>query len=103
MSMSIPYDPEAMRERLANALKEKGISMRKASLDSGLSDTFLHGVLKLKRDPSVLNLAKVCDTLGLSLSYVMSGNDLSPEAEEVVRLLQDNPSKRTAILELLRG
>lgn len=101
--MSTSYDPAAMRDRLTQALKEKSISMRKASLDSGLSETFLHGVLKLGRDPGVLNLARVCDTLGVSLSYIMSGNDLSPEAEEVVQLLQENPSKRSAILELLRG
>jgi len=100
--MSISYDPQAMRDRLTRALDDKRISMRKASLEAGFSETFTHGILKLGRDPGVENLTKLCDSLGLSVSYIIFGHDVSPDAEELLRLFQGNPGKQQAILQLLR-
>ncbi|MBU2943151.1 helix-turn-helix transcriptional regulator [Shimia thalassica] len=100
--MSANYDPNAMRERLQKALDDKRMSMRKASLDSGLSETALHGIIKLGRDPGTMNLVKICDTLGISVAWVMYGYDVSIENDEILQLLQKNPSKQEAILALLR-
>jgi lambda repressor-like predicted transcriptional regulator len=100
--MTMSYNPSAMRARLSEALKQSGTSMRKASLDAGFSETFAHGVLKLGRDPGVENLTTLCDSLGLSVSYIIFGHDISPETEELLRLFQENPEKRKAILQLMR-
>ncbi|MEP0155228.1 hypothetical protein [Pseudophaeobacter sp.] len=99
--MKASYDPKAMAHRLEAALSDKGISMRKASLDAGFSQTFVHGILKLGRDPGVHNLTILCDSLGLSAAYVIFGYDVSPDVEEFLRIFQDNPAKREALLELL--
>ena len=70
--MNVSYDPKAMVIRLEEALHDKRISMRKASLDAGFSETFVHGIIKLGRDPGVQNLTGLCDSLGLSASYIIS-------------------------------
>lgn len=97
------YDPKAMRERLAKVLTDKQLSMRHVSLGAGLSETFVHGVLKLERDPGVLNLTKICDFLEVPLAQLMYGHTVGPEEEELLTLLQQNPSKRAAILALLKA
>lgn len=101
--MTYGYDPKNMRQRLMQALEERGISMRKASLDAGFSETFVHGIIKLGRDPGIDNLTKLCETHGISLSYIIFGHEISAEAEEILVLFQEKPSRRQAILELLRG
>lgn len=100
--MTATYIPDEMRNRLQEALDNKRMSMRAASLEAGLSETALHGIVKLGRDPGVSNLVKVCDVLDVTLGWIMYGQDLTPENAEVLQLLQDNPSKRDAILALLR-
>lgn len=100
--MSVKYDPVAMRERLSQAIYEKRLSMRQVGLDAGLSESAVHGIIKLGRDPGAENLVKICDVIGATLSWVMYGYEITPEAEEVLNLLQKNPAKREAILQLLR-
>ncbi len=102
VGMSGTYDPKEMRKRLAKALDDKRLSMRKAGLDAGFSETFVHGIIKLGRDPGVNNLTKLCDKHELSVSYIIFGHDISPEVEEFLHVFQDNPAKREAILQLLR-
>lgn len=99
--MKASYDPKAMAARLEEALHEKRISMRKASLDAGFSETFVHGIVKLGRDPGVQNLTTLCDSLGLSAAYIIFGYDVSPEVERFLQFFQENPAKREALLELL--
>jgi len=70
----LDYDPTAMRERLSVVLENAGISMRKASLDAGLSETYVHGVIKLGRDPGVSKLVAVCTALEVSPAYILFGD-----------------------------
>ncbi|MBT3142893.1 hypothetical protein KL867_17630 [Ruegeria litorea] len=91
-----------MRTRLAAALDEKRLSMRKASLDAGFSETYVHGILKLGRDPGIASLTRLCDTLELSAAFVIFGHDVTPEMDEILRIFQENPAKREALLQLIR-
>lgn len=100
--MTQMYDPIAMRTRLSQAIKDKRMSMRQVGLDAGLSVSAVHGIIKLNRDPGAENLVKICDVIGVTVSWVMYGYNITPEAEEVLHLLQENPAKRGAILQLLR-
>jgi hypothetical protein len=99
--MKTKYDPEKMRVRIKQALYDQRLSMRAASLEAGLSGTFVHGIVELGRQPRVDTLARLCDRLGLSLSYVMYGLEVSPELEDVLLLIQSHPEKVNAIRELL--
>lgn len=91
------------RSRLIEAVETSPKSMRAVSLAAGRGPGYLHSVIRDGKDPSVDHLASVCSELGVSLPYILFGMDISPETEEIVRALQDNPSKRKAILALLQS
>lgn len=90
------------RERLLKALEESGKSKRAVSLSSGNGPGYLHSILKDGKDPTIENLLSICDALGVSPIYVLYGFDVGREETELLVALKDNPSKRRAILSLLR-
>jgi transcriptional regulator with XRE-family HTH domain len=95
---------EKWRKRLAAAVKDSGRSARDISLAAGLAHGYVHSLLgKEQKDPSVQNLQRVCDELGVSLSYIWFGFDMTPEAEEFLRHFEAaSPERRRAMLALFR-
>lgn len=91
------------RARLTTALEKSGKTKRAVSLEAGRGPGYLHSILAEGKDPTVDNLIQVCQALGVSLSYVLYGVDLSPETEEVLSLLERHPAARAGILQILRG
>lgn len=91
------------RGRLAAAVEHSGKSMRQISLRTGRGPGYLHSVLKAGKDPTVDYLVAICEEVGVSLSHVMYGFDISAEAEAFLRELQAaNPVEREALLTLLK-
>ena len=99
--MSQTQIPTDWRARLAAALEAKPMSKRAASLAAGLGAGAVHSWLSEGKDPSVDNLMEVCRVLGTSLTYVMYGYKITPEVEEVLGLLQDNPQALDGIRAIL--
>lgn len=91
------------RDRLRQILADRGLSKRKVSLDAKLGPGVVHSWLTEGKDPSIENLLAVCQVLDVSLIYLVKGYDLSPEVEEVLGLLQDDPVSRDAVLSILRA
>lgn len=94
---------EDWRERLRLAIEASGRSQRQVSLAAGNAAGYANSLIKDGKDPSIENLIGICDQVGVSLSYVPYGFDVSPETEEVLRLLQEKPSARKGVLQILRG
>lgn len=94
---------EQWRERLRLAIKASGKSQRQVSLAAGNAAGYANSLIKEGKDPSVGNLIGLCDQIGVSLSYILYGFDVSPETEEVLRLLQAHPAARKGVLQILRG
>lgn len=90
------------RERLRQALDEKGMSMRAVSREAGLGAGAVHSWLTEGKDPSVTHLMNVCGVLGVTLTWLTKGYKITPEAEEILALIGDDPSAREGILALLR-
>lgn len=90
------------RARLQKAIDDSGMSYRAVSLAANKGPGYIHSILNEGKDPSVVNLIAVCGVVKVSLSYVLYGFEMSPETEEILALLQDDPEKRPAILALLR-
>lgn len=103
VDMAVRDFQDGWRERLRLALAERGISKRRASLDAKLGPGAVHSWLAEKKDPSIDNLMAVCRVLGVSLTYLVKGYDLSPEAEEILTLLAEDPASRDGILTILRA
>lgn len=91
------------RNRLRQVLTEKHMSMRAVSLAAGLGPGAVHSWLVEGKDPSIANLIEVCRVLDVSLIYLVKGYNLTPEAEEVLGLLEGDAASRAAVLALLRG
>lgn len=94
-------DTIGWRERLADALKASGKSKRAVSLATGMGAGYLHSVLAEGKDPSVDNLAKVCEVIGVSMTQVLYGFDISPETERLMRAAEASKETRDHLLALL--
>lgn len=93
---------KAWRDRLAAAIKQSGKSMRAVSLGAGYGPGYVHSILKDNKDPTIDHLIDVCGQLGISLSYLIYGVDVSGENERILHLLQDAPPlRRKGILQIL--
>ena len=89
------------RARLQAALDKDGRSMRDVSLAAKLSAGYVHGILRDGKEPTLDRFIRICRALNVSATYVLLGAQVSPEAEQIVRLLEDRPEQRDAILALL--
>lgn len=95
---------EKWRERLAAAIAEKkGASKRGVSLSAGLGAGAVHSWLSEEKIPSIENLMAVCAVLEVSVTRILYGYDITPQTEEILSLLEGNPSARDGILQLLRA
>lgn len=94
-------DLDLVRQRLSDAITQKGISKRSVSLASGNGPGYVHSILSEGKEPTVTNLAAVCDVVGVSLYYILYGVEVSPETEAIIKKLEENPNARDGILALL--
>lgn len=90
------------RDRIEEAVRKDGRSLRDISLAAGLSHGYLHGILRDNKEPTLDRFVRICAELGLSVSYAMMGARVSPETEAIIRGLESDPATRDAILALVR-
>lgn len=81
----------AWRKRLESAVKASGKSPRSISLAAGRAHGYVHSLLNEGKDPTVSNLAAVCDVLGVDVAYILHGVELSREHLELLSLVQNAP------------
>src|SRR5690242_16151915 len=95
------------RLRLAAAVKRDGRSATEISIAAGLSHGYLHSILRdiKPQDPTIGKLVRIVGVLpGVSLHYIMEGYELSPEAEQLLRIwAQFPPDRRQSFLDFLAG
>lgn len=95
---------KSWRVRLIDAIKRDQRSARQISLEAGLGPNFVGDLTREGKDPSAENLVKLTATLGVSLTYIFTGADMTPEAEEMLQLAAGLPKeKQELVLDLLRG
>lgn len=87
----MPCDPENWLDRLINVVEASGRSMRDISLSAGFGHAYLREVIELGKEPRLGSLMAICAELEVHPSYILTGIDLSPEAEEVARLMARLP------------
>jgi transcriptional regulator with XRE-family HTH domain len=90
------------RTRLAEEIDRKGMKMRSVSLRAKLGPGYVHSILSAGKDPTIENLLRVCDVLGVSPIYILMGHDVTPEDEAIVSSLHESREVREAVLTLLK-
>lgn len=91
------------RDRLIRAIERDGRSPRAISLAANLGPNFLGQMLERGTSPSTQALVSVCSALGISLTYIFTGADMSTEDEELLRLAAHLPEKqRDLLIEMAR-
>jgi len=104
ISDNVGMGNETWRDRLTAALIEQKKSMRQVSLDAGLGPGYVHSILKGGKDPTIDLLLKVCEAAEVSLPWVISGVNVTPEVEALLaELSAADPVQRRAMLTLLRS
>ena len=64
---------EQWRDRLASAIHNKNIKVTLLSTELGLHRDYVSNVLSGKAKPNTDRVAQICDKLGVSLSYILTG------------------------------
>lgn len=57
---------------LRSARKRAGLSQEKLALKAGVDRTYVGGIERGERNPSILNLARLADALEISLSALLA-------------------------------
>lgn len=58
---------------IKDARKEKGMSQESLALTSGLDRSYIGGVERGERNVSIINLKKIADSLGITISNLLNG------------------------------
>lgn len=91
------------RDRLMKALDADGRADSAISLAAGLGRNYIQQMRQRGTTPNVDQLSKLCETLHVSLVYVLTGLDLDAEGERFISLAaKRTPEEQRHLLELLR-
>lgn len=72
--------------------------MRAISLSAGCSASYLHGILKEGKEPTIARLVKISSVVGVSVTYVVLGTEMSQQQEQLLLLLHDLPDEQKQLL-----
>jgi transcriptional regulator with XRE-family HTH domain len=86
------------RDRLMQAIERDVRTPRAISLAAKLGPNYLSQMLDRGTSPSTQALVVLCDILGVSLTYIFTGAEMSREDEELLRLASDLPGKQKDLL-----
>ncbi len=78
MDHSLAMSGNQWRDRLRQAIKASGKSMREVSLAAGAAAGYVHGMLEADKDPTIDKLLAVCDAVPVSAIFVLYGVDALP-------------------------
>jgi len=75
--------------RLIDEINKRDMSYRQISTSSGLGPNFVSQLMDEERwkEPLFSTVTKICGTLGISLTYIVTGVHMTQREEEILRLL----------------
>lgn len=86
------------RDRLLEAIEKDGRTPRAISLAANLGPNFLGQMIRRGTAPSTPAVVALCQVLKISLTYLFTGVEMSPEDEELLSLSGNLPDERKALL-----
>ena len=96
------FDLEKMRARLDGEIKRQRRSMTEVSLAAGLSKSYVRNIISRDQVPTVDKLHSICEALGISIPWLLYGINLPADSSAIFDLLENDPKKFYALLELAK-
>lgn len=91
--------------RLIDEIDKRSASYRQISINADLGPNFVTQLMDEKKwkEPLFSNVTKLCDTLGISITYIVTGVHMTQREEEILRLLAKLDDQRQEhLLALIR-
>lgn len=95
------FDPEEMRERIRQTLKDQRRTQAEVAEKAGLGHGYLTNILARNQMPSVDKLHALASELNVSVGWLMYGEEMPADFDRIHELMQRNPKKFYALLALL--
>lgn len=95
---------DTWQQRLDAEIKAQKKSHRAVSIAAKLGPGVVNSWINDNegKEPRIENLLAVCEVLNVSIQRILYGYEISADTEEILRLLEKNPARRQAILQLLK-
>lgn len=93
---------DGWRQRLKAVIEQSGRSQGDIAVSCGLSRGYFTNILRDGKEPTIGNLIAISQELGISLSKILYGYEVSPETEEILQIIENNPDLRDGILKILK-
>lgn len=87
---------------LRQQCQERNLSLRRLSINAGLSPATLHGIVTRKYQPSLFSLNQVADYLGSGREYLWQLAGLLPEMEDDSKITFGDPRLRFSLAQVDR-
>jgi len=97
------FDLDSMRERLDGEIKRQRRSMTEVSETAGLSKGYVRNIIARGQVPTIDKLHAICNALEIKVPWLLYGISVPPEAEAIFDLLERDPKKFYALLELAQA
>jgi len=91
------------RDRLLAAIAASEESDRSLCRRAVVGSSFISDLKNMAKEPSATNVLKLAKALNLSVVYLFTGTEMSPDLEEVLKVYANlPPNRRAALVALLR-
>ncbi|MGM9647657.1 MAG: helix-turn-helix domain-containing protein [Eubacteriales bacterium] len=94
-------------ERLRKLLKERGWTMYRLSVNSGLSESTIANIFRRNTIPSVDTLERICDAFGITLAQFFADSEMvemTPDLKELFdSWLSLTPEQKKAALQMMKA
>ncbi len=94
-------------ERLNQLMKERGITMYKLSVDSGLSQSTIANVFRRNTTPSIETLEMICKGFGITLSQFFADYEMVEMTPELKELFESwvnlRPEQKKAAIQMMKA
>ncbi len=93
-------------ERLNKLIKERGITMYRLAVDSGLSESTIANIFRRNTTPSIETLEQICKGLGITLAQFFAEGEMVEMTPDLKELFESwkplNIEQKKAALQMMR-
>jgi len=93
---------ETWKDRLLHAVERSGKSQQAIAIDAGLGRAYLYGVFKEGKVPTVENMIRICNAIGVSPAFIIFGWSMNPKQQELLDLIAQHPDQIDNLIALLK-